>query len=195
MRESGVERVDVRVSPPLLLERSRPTPYVGRLHRRQRHRLEVRLDDLDVNLGLPHGRLAPGAVAGEPLVAPLPHGELRVLGCDVITAQQRGELLVDPLLPVDLPIEGTRVLAAGVVDVPSAPAGHLARDCRRHLDGVAVLVLDPLAPAVLDGSALGASLPGRSPGLSAHLSAVALVATRQGRRSPCLWMDPVSYTH
>jgi hypothetical protein len=178
LREPGVDRVDVGVGAAFILERRGPGADVGRPHCRQRYRPEVRLDDLDVNLGLPHGRLAPSAVAGQPLVAPLPHFELRVLRCDVVTAQQRSELLVDPLLPVDLSIEGTRVLVSGVVDIPSAPAGHLARDGRRHLDGVAVLVLDPFAPTVLDSSALGSWLPRHRPGLLAHLSAVALIAVR-----------------
>lgn len=39
------------------------------------------------------------------------------------------------------PIEGARVLAAGVVDVPGAPAGHRARDGQRHVDGVPVRAL------------------------------------------------------
>ena len=73
LRQPRVQRVDVRRRPPLLLELRGPRPHVRRLHRRERHGAEVRPDDLQMDLGHPHARLPPVAVAGQPGVAPLPH--------------------------------------------------------------------------------------------------------------------------
>jgi hypothetical protein len=75
-----VEGVGVRVGPSLGLELGGPATDVRRLDRSQRHRAEVLLDDLQVHLRLPHGGLAPGAVAVEPLVAPLPTVSLATFG-------------------------------------------------------------------------------------------------------------------
>ena len=74
--------------------------------------------------------------------------------------QECGQLLVEPLRGLDLPVEVPGALATSVVDVPGAPARHLACNRRRDLDAVAVGILDSLAPAILDGPSLGPPLLG-----------------------------------
>jgi hypothetical protein len=137
--QAGVEGVDVGVGPALLPELGGPAPHVGRLDHRHRDAPEVLPDELDVDLGLPDGRLAAGAVSVEPLVTPLADGDPCHLGCDVVAADKRCERIVEPLLCVDLPREVARVLLAGVVDVSGAPRGDGAGHRRGNLDGGAVL--------------------------------------------------------
>jgi len=125
LRQPGVERIDIGVGAPLVLECRRPGAHVRRPDGRHRYRIEVCLDDLDVDLSLAHSRPTPRSVAREPFVAPLPDRQLRVLRRDVVTTEERGDLRVEPLLGIDLPVEGTGVLAPGVVDVPCPPTPTL----------------------------------------------------------------------
>ena len=83
------------------------------------------LDELQMHLRLPHGGLAPGAVAVEPLVAPLPDCQPRHLRRNMVAANDGGHRVFEPFLRVDLPIEVARVLLTGIVDVPSSPSGDL----------------------------------------------------------------------
>lgn len=60
---------------------------------------------------------------------------------------------VEPLLGIDLPIEVAGPLDPAVVHVPGSPTRELLVNGRRNLDGIAVVVFDLLAPAILDATA------------------------------------------
>lgn len=129
LRQPKVERVDAAVGSALGLERRGPGADVRGPDGRHRYGLEVRLDDLDVYLGLTHRRLRPRAVAGQPLVTPLPDRQPGVLGRHVVTARQRSELAVGPLLRIDFRLkvrECSRPALSTYRDRSAAP-------CRRPL--------------------------------------------------------------
>ena len=76
---------------------------------------------------LPHGGLAAGAVAVEPLVAPLPDCQPRHPRCNMIPADNGGQRFFEPFLRVHLSVKVARVLLARIVNVASSPTGDLPR--------------------------------------------------------------------
>jgi hypothetical protein len=134
LREAGVQRVDVRLAEPVVLQLHDPRLHVRRLDAREATRSELCLDPSDVRPGLADGRCPMRCVALEPRRAPLPYRRLRRLRLDVGAGMDTRRHAVEPARRVNLAVEVPRVLLAGVVSIScSVPAiGPFGNALARH---------------------------------------------------------------
>ena len=124
-----VQRLDMGRRGAFVLQFGCPGADVGRTHHSEPPSADVRRDLRQMHLGSAHCPCAPGAVAGQPGVTPLPDRDLGRLRVRPRPGDERRGLLLEPPLSIGLPREVPGVLLTR--RVTEAWSGKCHRVCGR----------------------------------------------------------------